>query len=821
MAGSATGWLYCRFYAGTPAFYQKWFGPAVMFASGHGYVNPDTTRADRIRRFLDLETDRLGRDDVPADTPTVPLGGDQRVHRYLLLAVGLWWRLAGISWSQVAAVNAVLYGLATASLYAIFRLGVRPPLATLGALVLASSAVQLGNLVHLRDYAKTPFVLASVWIMGTVVARSMSRRGLLGHAALGGVTLGIGAGFRIDVIALVPIFALALVAFHADRPWRRVGDKLLALALFLAVFVVSAAPILLDTSTGSNVAHVVILGLMEPFDPALRIDGSIYSFGPHYNDSYVGSVVGSYAERRHDVRAILSPYTLSRIYGQMGLGYLLTLSGQFPADLFTRLLASVAGILELPFQAGGSYQLVARVPFEGTLARAHQALQVFAGLGVPLAVVLVVGLAARRLTYGLWAAFLAASLCGLSALQFDPRHHFHLQFLSVFSLLVVVERLVRAARPGHGWRRVPAAAAGLGRSLRTAGLAHPALRAAGRGAFMSLLIVVTTLAPLWALRRYQERDLRRLFGTYLSAETQDVRPTFHRDAPGRVSVTWPADQGRAFASGQYPTDYYVVEVANDGPPALGAIGLRYAASSPHYDLSRTMLLPFSHGTTRIFFPVYTVPEERRFLGLEIGEDLRARLRGVSRVARLDDKPLLLDLTLGPDWQRQRLFQRSRAWERPDASGPTVYAAFRPGSASAHGWIESPAPGALGLGGLETAWSDQAMVKADGPRLVVNGRAKGPGYYLVQFKPRALASGTLLVARGRLERGGLAIGLLEDGTTWHNQLKIDRPGDFVAAVEVGKAGSFAAVVSNALSSPWHAENRFIISSIGFLDAHGPR
>jgi hypothetical protein len=292
-----------------------------------------------------------------------------------------------------------------------------------------------------------------------------------------------------------------------------------------------------------------------------------------------------------------------------------------------------------------------------------------------------------------------------------------------------------------------------------------------------------------------------------------------------VSVTWGGDQGRAFAHGQYRTDYYVLEVASDGPPAFGAIGLRYSSPDRFYDLSRTMMVPFETGITRVFFPVYTIhpayrDDTRSFVGLEVGEDLRARLRGLFRVTRLDDKPLLLDVHLAPGWSHERLFQRSRDWDLSSATGLRAYAALRPGSTSARGWIEMRASGAPRVEALEATWSDPGMVKIDGRRMQVNGRARAQFHYLALFKPVALTEGTLLVARGRLERGGLILGVLENDA-WHNQVKVDRPGDFVAAVEVGKTGTFTPLVTNALEGGWNLQNRFVITDLDVMDASGPR
>src|SRR5207302_911378 len=110
----------------------------------------------------------------------------QASSRYLMLAVGWWWRLGGISWRTVWVVTATLYGLAAAASYGAFRVWLSRPLASLGALVLAVSPVQLEQLPHLRDYSKVPFLVAALALVAIAARRPMSRRSLLVVCALCG-----------------------------------------------------------------------------------------------------------------------------------------------------------------------------------------------------------------------------------------------------------------------------------------------------------------------------------------------------------------------------------------------------------------------------------------------------------------------------------------------------------------------------------------------------------------------------------------------------------------------------------------------------------
>src|SRR5205823_612693 len=74
------------------------------------------------------------------------------------------------------------------------------------------SANHLGFLPYLRDYAKAPFILALMLIMARMAIGPLSGKRLLGYAVAFGAVLGIGFGFRNDLLINVPPF-LAVVAF--------------------------------------------------------------------------------------------------------------------------------------------------------------------------------------------------------------------------------------------------------------------------------------------------------------------------------------------------------------------------------------------------------------------------------------------------------------------------------------------------------------------------------------------------------------------------------------------------------------------------------
>ncbi|NIA16196.1 MAG: hypothetical protein GWP08_19205, partial [Nitrospiraceae bacterium] len=132
---AVTGMTYVSNWGGTAYFYQRLFGPAVMFACGRGYVNPDLTQAPELAGFLHVEdefnagrapdVDAFSPDALPQNLDTVPLNAIQRRQRYLIGAVALVWAWLGVSWPALAPLYGLLYAASVTAAYGLFRLGMR------------------------------------------------------------------------------------------------------------------------------------------------------------------------------------------------------------------------------------------------------------------------------------------------------------------------------------------------------------------------------------------------------------------------------------------------------------------------------------------------------------------------------------------------------------------------------------------------------------------------------------------------------------------------------------------------------------------------
>ena len=281
----------------TPEFYQSYFEPAVMVACGKGFVTSNPQPA-ALGRFLARQQDAFDCRELPADLRVGREALVTEAWTYLQYTVGWAWRLLGISWSGMGPLFGLFFGTSTLIAYGILRLGMGRTLAALCAAGFATSSLHLINLPHLRDYSKAPFTLALVLILGVLVTTPVKRGVVLALAAAYGAVLGLGYGFRTDLLINLPVIVIALFAFVPGRLRDHLILKGLATAAFLAAFVVVSWPITSAVyAKGGCQWHVALLGLQSPFDEHLRMAPAPYDFGYRYEDGYVIRGVQGFAKR--------------------------------------------------------------------------------------------------------------------------------------------------------------------------------------------------------------------------------------------------------------------------------------------------------------------------------------------------------------------------------------------------------------------------------------------------------------------------------------------------------------------------------------------
>ena len=174
------------------------------------------------------------------------------------------------------------------------------------------------------------------------------------------------------------------------------------------------------------------------------------------------------------------------------------------------------------------------------------------------------------------------------------------------------------------------------------------------------------------------------------------------------------------------------------------------------------------------------------------------------------------LVLPPAWRGIPLRQTLREWERPALSDDTRHRSYwsPAGLRAAEPVLLARMNGAgARLGG---AIEYQARIartdRADA--VVVDGVAAESGSYLVAWREAPIASKSVLVAEGTLERGGLTVGLV-DASGWVDKIDVRAPGPFRILVQAPHADRYQVIVANNVSGT-SLKNHFTISRMAIVD-----
>lgn len=606
-----------------PEFYQSYYEPAVMVACGKGFVTsnlPPPALAD----FLERRRDSFSCSELP---PNLTVGRDALVTEawtYLQYTVGWSWRILGISWSGMSPLFGLFFGTVTALVYAISRLGMRRPLAAFCAAGVATSSLHLINLPHLRDYSKAPFTLALILILGVLVASPLKRGRLIGLALAYGAILGLGYGFRTDLLINLPLIAVTLFLF-VEGPLR--GNLLLKTAATVTAFAAFAAASWPITSAvyskGGCQWHVALLGLQLPFDSRLRIQSAPYDFGYVYADGFVIRGVQGFAQRSQP--AVARPVYCSHEYDVFSGRYLAAIVTAFPADLVARAYAATGQVLEAAYQPRDA----PAKEWWSTIFKARRLLlRPFESMGVLLASACVLVASAISVRLGLFVLFFAAYFGGYPAVQFQERHYFHLEFMGLWALGFLIDRAVTLA---GAWRKGHAPSP---REVRTGVVRATLVAATG---------LIAAVAMLGALRWYQEREARELFRAYIDA------PKMRLDDPAA-----PLPESDRSDWRQWP-QYLEVDLDQSVCGPQPSVTFHYDANDRDGNFTRTMKVERAStgpGLTRLLLPVF-----ESYTGLEFSDLTPGCVLGAYRFSNLQALPLLVGATLPPDWQSLPLYAR--------------------------------------------------------------------------------------------------------------------------------------------------------------------
>src|SRR5436309_132573 len=264
-----------------------------------------------------------------------------------------------------------------------------------------------------------------------------------------GLVLGIGFGFRNDILINILPWIAVVVLCVPGKPWSHLKQKALCLAVSAAAFVITASPILAAYSRGSNSGHVAFLGLQTPFNEPLGIGGSIYDWGYFYNDGFANRTVNSFTYRRegHPVAYISAEYDRAMVV------FLLTIARHWPADMVARAYGAALKVFEEPFTVGVYQNAIPYGIHHPTMVALYEMqmslLRALNGIGAAAVALALLVVSARSVRTAITLLLFLVYFAGYPAIQFSVRHFFHLEFIGWGAVAFLIDRAAVTV-----WRRV-------------------------------------------------------------------------------------------------------------------------------------------------------------------------------------------------------------------------------------------------------------------------------------------------------------------------------------------------------------------------------
>ena len=569
---------------------------------------------------------------------------------YLFGLLGLVWRIMGdVAWEHAVYAIALLYSLSIISIYGIFRVSIENKfIAFASTLLLIGSSLQLEFLPYYRDFSKAPFILATIFCLILLLKNryGTSQLALIGLAF--GSIIGIGYGFRPDILIILPI-CLFLLAFFLpyQKNWKEILTARFVLLVTISLsFVLFALPVILtNESKGSCLFHFPLLGLSREMTYALSLTTPTYELVHQYNDNFIAALVNSKAQTSFGLESVgycspLYDVISARIY----LEYVTT----FPGDMLTRGVGSAITIMDNSFR---EWRLI---PWVGTISDLRFWLNVYDffvmvfaelyfGLVTIAIVLFLIALRSIRLCIAVF--FLLIYLTFYPAIQAGERHWFHLQFIPFLLVAIQLYGLFNILRYMFAEQK-----------LVISDLKTPILTAGGCviGLFLAFYIF------LYATQLIQTRQHEILISEYQNAKKSPLNYSVH-PWKGFEQSFIRFDNVNSGGLSTIAPNVLLLEFTGNKPSGLyseyktkAPITLFYPKTSdPTMDYSYTTeIRSYRQDDLMLYVPVYSNPSSqfRPAEGFILPTSLVKDLKGLYLVDGLRDHPLWLahQLTVNED-----------------------------------------------------------------------------------------------------------------------------------------------------------------------------
>lgn len=645
------------------------YGPSIGFASGHGlrdiqlYWNEPSVAA-----FLQQKSPVLDPIVFESGPGLIPMSQFQQEHQYLLLTVGLLWRIFGISWLVLKYFLFFMVGVSGVLAYFLFRLGSNRVLSFAAAAAFVCSPLILAVSPDPRDFSKVPLFLTAFLLMGKLVLAECPPRRRLLYVVLLAMAAGFGVGFRREMFLVAPpTIGMLAAGLHMTQviPWRR---RLIELGVFCICVVPPAIPVL-TIANGTPAAFHFLNGIATSSEVNLGLSKPPYERLYLCNDNFVHDSYSSYLQRVHG--ATEQPMLGGDEANAAAREFAWEMVRTFPADFLLRWYSIVQHVFsDLGLEFARHFNMDRQPQFHlwsplSTVLRY---------VGLPCLLLVLAGLAMRRPSVAWFALGAVLYFCGCCCITYQLRHLAHLLVLPLFTLTVLLQQLEpsrlrewmrQLGLPSNRYRALPimlVVLAGLPLPLfalralqtRTVGELYEAHAAAN-------LVPTETKALTLAAAEFQNQGVNQYGPTSLREPWYSPAPTgdWYGLQPTQLKDIAPGD-GNEFKLVRH--SYAVVQL---GPfQERLPLWIRYAQGDGRQGFwALCWVEPPPDGgqqNTRYFFPVYEATG-LQFKGVAVPVERKDILKGLAHVEDLTQFPLLLNLALPEDWQALPRYQRLWKW----------------------------------------------------------------------------------------------------------------------------------------------------------------
>jgi hypothetical protein len=536
-------------------FYQQYFGAAVMLSCGEGFGQLRTpSDSPELERFLHREVRSVDCSAVRG-LPVGEATDFQKSARWLMTSTAaLWWLTGGPSWDSMLPLHLLLVAISALAAYGLLRLVARRAVAAPLAIGATLWPYHLFMVAHLRDYSKAPFIWLGCYGLALGVLGS-SLRTRFGGAVLGGLAVGVGLGFRADLLFLALLGAAALALF---QPWEgpgRIWTRPAVAAVFVACFAFAAAPILPSYGDSSNNGGIIALEGLSPLSSdAIGLKSELYRTSYIYEDMYTAGLASAHGRL---VDHEPGPYEWgSTEFDDTANDAYFDQAKYLPAD--TVLRAGFSGLASLRL---GTVQ-----PFTNLV------------LGLPIAFAALALLGARRPRALVFALFLGLPLACVTTVQWDERHAFHIALVSFLVIAAGVELGLRmvANRRGDAPSPLPTRRAAM----------------ASAGALVALIIAAV---GVWGVAVVVQDERVADYLTTLESEPRTPVPAFARRAGTTTVLPLARDYVETWDGVPDNRSSLLRVAVSECSASSAALTLRYDAADPYYDYTTRVQVQPSGG----------------------------------------------------------------------------------------------------------------------------------------------------------------------------------------------------------------------------------